>query len=122
MAGPLSGVRVLDFTIFQQGPQATLVMADMGADVIKVEPPGFGDLGRVLQMHGEHRLSAYHLAHSRGKRSLTINLKTAGGAEIVRKLLPSMDVLAHNFRPAWPELDRSRVRRPAKRGGQEDAS
>ena len=103
MAGPLSGVRVLDFTIFQQGPQATLVMADMGADVIKVEPPGFGDLGRVLQMHGEHRLSAYHLAHSRGKRSITIDLKTDGGKEVVRKLIPSADVLAHNFRPGIME-------------------
>src|SRR5258708_4753165 len=103
MPGPLAGVRVLDFTIFQQGPQATLVMADMGADVIKVEPPGFGDLGRVLQMHGEHRVSAYHLAHSRGKRSLTINLKTDGGCEIIRKLLPSMDVLVHNFRPGVME-------------------
>ncbi len=103
MPGPLAGVRVLDFTIFQQGPQATLVMADMGADVIKVEPPGFGDLGRVLQMHGEHRLSAYHLAHSRGKRSLTVNLKTEGGCEIVRRLLPSMDVMAHNFRPGVME-------------------
>jgi crotonobetainyl-CoA:carnitine CoA-transferase CaiB-like acyl-CoA transferase len=103
MPGPLTGVRVLDFTIFQQGPQATLVMADMGADVIKVEPPGFGDLGRVLQMHGEHRVSAYHLAHSRGKRSLTINLKTDGGREAVRRLLPSMDVMVHNFRPGVME-------------------
>ena len=88
MPGALAGVRVLDFTIFQQGPQATLVMADMGADVIKIEPPGFGDLGRVLQMHGEHRISAYHLAHSRGKRSITVNLKTDGGSEIVRRLHP----------------------------------
>ncbi|MEK7692872.1 MAG: CoA transferase, partial [Chloroflexota bacterium] len=103
MPRPLTGVRVLDFTIFQQGPQATMVMADMGADVIKVEPPGFGDLGRVLQMHGEHRLSAYHLAHSRGKRSLTVHLKTDGGREIVRRLLPSMDVMVHNFRPGVME-------------------
>ena len=103
MPGPLQGVRVLDFTIFQQGPQATMVMADMGADVIKVEPPGFGDLGRVLQMHGEHRLSPYHLAHSRGKRSLTVHLKTDGGREIVRRLLPSMDVMVHNFRPGVME-------------------
>jgi CoA:oxalate CoA-transferase len=103
MPGPLQGVRVLDFTIFQQGPQATMVMADMGADVIKAEPPGFGDLGRVLQMHGEHRVSAYHLAHSRGKRSLTVHLKTDGGREIVRRLLPSMDVMVHNFRPGVME-------------------
>jgi crotonobetainyl-CoA:carnitine CoA-transferase CaiB-like acyl-CoA transferase len=103
MPGPLAGVRVLDFTIFQQGPQATLVMADMGADVIKVEPPVFGDLGRVLAMHGPGRLSAYHLAHSRGKRSLTVNLKTEQGREIVRKLIPQMDALVHNFRPGAME-------------------
>jgi len=103
MAGPLHNVRVLDFTVFQQGPQATLVMADMGADVIKVEPPGFGDLGRVLQMHGEHRVSAYHLAHSRGKRSLTLNLKIAGACDVVRKLMPRVDVMVHNFRPGVME-------------------
>jgi CoA:oxalate CoA-transferase len=103
MAGPLDGVRVLDFTVFQQGPQATLVMADLGADVIKVEPPMFGDLGRVLAMYGEHRLSAYHLAHSRGKRSITINLKTEEGKAIARRLVPEADVFVHNFRPGAME-------------------
>ena len=103
MPGPLHGIRVLDFTVFQQGPQATLVMADMGADVIKCEVPGFGDLGRVLQMFGEHRVSAYHLAHSRGKRSLTLNLKTEEARAIVRRILPAMDVMVHNFRPGVME-------------------
>jgi len=103
MTGPLHGVRVLDFTVFQQGPQATLVMADMGADVIKVEPPMFGDLGRVLAMYGENRLSAYHLAHSRGKRSITVNLKTDEGKQIVRRLIPEVDVFVYNFRPGAME-------------------
>ena len=103
MAGALSGVRVLDFTVFQQGPQATLVMADMGADVIKIEARVFGDFGRLLQMHGEHRLSADHLAHSRGKRSITIDLKTVAGREIVRRLVPTADVFIHNFRPGVME-------------------
>jgi CoA:oxalate CoA-transferase len=101
MAGPLSGVRVLDFTVFQQGPQATLVMADMGADVIKLEPPGFGDLGRFLQIHGG--VSAYHLAHNRGKRSVTVNLKNEAGIELVRRLAPGADVFVHNFRPGVME-------------------
>lgn len=103
MTGALHGVRVLDFTIFQQGPQATLMLADMGADVLKVEPPAFGDLGRVLAMHGPARLSAYHLAHSRGKRSLTLNLKTEEGLEIARRLIPERDVVVHNFRPGAME-------------------
>jgi len=103
MAGALDGVKVLDFTVFQQGPQATLIMADMGADVIKVEPPMFGDLGRVLAMVGETRFSAYHLAHNRGKRSITLNLKTEEAREVVRKLIPQMDVLVHNFRPGAME-------------------
>jgi len=105
MPGPLANVRVLDFTVFQQGPQATLVMADMGADVIKVEAPMFGDLGRVLGLTGEgdKRVSAYHLAHSRGKRSITLNLKTDEGVEIARKLVPGVDVMTHNFRPGIME-------------------
>jgi crotonobetainyl-CoA:carnitine CoA-transferase CaiB-like acyl-CoA transferase len=103
MAGALDGVRVLDFTVFQQGPQATLVMADMGADVLKVEPPLFGDLGRVLAMHGPDRFSAYHLAHNRGKRSITVNLKTDEGREVVRRLAAEVDVFAHNFRPGAME-------------------
>jgi crotonobetainyl-CoA:carnitine CoA-transferase CaiB-like acyl-CoA transferase len=103
MPGPLDGVKVLDFTVFQQGPQATLVMADMGADVIKVEPPMFGDLGRVLAMVGEGRFSAYHLAHNRGKRSITLNLKTEEARDVVRKLIPQMDVMVHNFRPGAME-------------------
>src|SRR4029078_11364746 len=103
MPGALEGVRVLDFTLFQQGPQATMAMADMGADVIKIEPRVFGDLGRVLQIHGEHRVSAYHLAHSRGKRSLTVDLKNDAGKGIIRRLLPGADVFVHNFRPGVME-------------------
>ena len=103
MPGPLHGVTVLDFTVFQQGPQATLVMADMGADVIKIEPPVFGDFGRLLQVHGPHRVSAYHLAHSRGKRSITLNLKQPEAVDIARKLVPGADVMVHNFRPGVME-------------------
>ena len=99
--GPLDGITVLDFTIFQQGPQATLALCDMGADVIKVEPPKFGDLGRYVARH-EHT-SAYHLAHNRGKRSITVDLKSEAGREIIRRLIPNADVLAHNFRPGIME-------------------
>ena len=75
MPGPLDGVRVLDFTVFQQGPQATLVMADMGADVIKAEAARLRRL-RPRAADARNGVSAYHLAHSRGKRSITLNLKS----------------------------------------------
>lgn len=101
MPGPLDGVKVLDFTVFQQGPQATLVMADMGADVIKAEALVYGDFGRLLQVH--NGVGAYHLAHNRGKRSITLNLKTPEGVEIARKIAAGMDVFVHNFRPGVME-------------------
>ena len=94
----LEGVRVLDFTIFQQGPQASLAFADMGADVIKVEAPRFGDLGRVLGSTGEDRFSPYFLAHNRGKRSITLNLKTDEAKRICLRLAEDSDVMIHNFR------------------------
>ena len=101
--GPLEGVRVLDFTIFQQGPQASLVFADMGADVIKVEAPRFGDLGRVLGMTGEDRFSPYFFAHNRGKRSITLDLKTEEGKRICHQIAERSDVAIHNFRPGVME-------------------
>jgi len=97
--GPLDGIRVLDFTVFQQGPQASLILADMGAHVIKVEVPGFGDLGRVVGLKGEQRFSPYFLAHNRGKRSIAIDLKKEGAREICLQLGERTDVVVHNFRP-----------------------
>jgi crotonobetainyl-CoA:carnitine CoA-transferase CaiB-like acyl-CoA transferase len=101
--GPLAGVRVLDFTVYQQGPQASLVFADMGADVIKVEAPKFGDLGRVIGSKGEERFSPYFLAHNRGKRSITLDLKNEEAAGICHRLAERVDVMVHNFRPGVME-------------------
>ena len=101
--GPLDGVRVLDFTIFQQGPQAGLVFADMGADVVKVEAPPYGDLGRVVGSIGEERFSPYFLAHNRGKRGITLDLKTEEGKRIGLLLAERSDVAIHNFRPGVME-------------------
>ena len=101
--GPLAGVRVLDFTVYQQGPQASLVFADMGADVIKVEAPRFGDLGRVIGSTGEDRFSPYFLAHNRGKRSITLNLKNEEAVKICLRLVERVDVFMHNFRPGVME-------------------
>ena len=101
--GPLEGVRVLDFTVYQQGPQASLVFADLGAAVTKVEAPGFGDLGRVLGSMGEDRFSPYFLAHNRGKRSITLNLKNEEAKRICLQLAERSDVVVHNFRPGVME-------------------
>ena len=101
--GPLTGVRVLDLTVFQQGPQATLIFADLGAEVTKVEQPPFGDLGRVIGVVGEERFSPYFYAHNRGKRSITLNLKHEAGKRIALQLAERSDVLVHNFRPGVME-------------------
>jgi len=101
MPGPFEGVRVLDFTSMVAGPVATMMLADQGAEVIKVEPPR-GDLMRYL---GQSRngSSASFLCCNRNKRSLAIDLKTAEGLEIVGKLIATADVLVHNFRPGAAE-------------------
>ena len=101
--GPLAGIRVLDFTVFQQGPQASLVFADMGASVIKVEVPNFGDLGRVVGMTGEDRFSPYFVAHNRGKRSITLDLKNDRAKQIALQIAERSDVAIHNFRPGVME-------------------
>jgi crotonobetainyl-CoA:carnitine CoA-transferase CaiB-like acyl-CoA transferase len=96
-----TGVRVLDFTRAQQGPFATLLLADMGAEVIKVEPPG-GEMGRATGLQPDG-FSSYFEGHNRGKKSITLDLKAPGAVDIVRRLVPSMDVLVENFRPGVME-------------------
>ncbi len=103
MPGPLQGIRVLDFTIAQQGPYATTLMADMGAEVIKIEQPGRGEVGRVLGVERKSGFSAYFLAINRGKRSLTLDVKTEKGREIALRLARDCDVVVHNFRPGVME-------------------
>jgi formyl-CoA transferase len=103
MGGALEGIRVLDFTIAQQGAYATLLLADMGAEVIKVEQPGRGEIGRVLGMDRKRGVSAYFLAINRGKKSLTLDLKSEKGREVALRLARDCDVVAHNFRPGVME-------------------
>ncbi len=97
MAGPLDGIRVLDLTTMVSGPVATMMLADQGADVIKIEPPR----GDIMRRTGtRHRgMSASFLSCNRSKRSLCVDLKTETGLEIVRKLAATSDVLVQNFRP-----------------------
>ena len=100
MPAPLDGIRVVDFTRYQNGPHATAMLADMGAEVLKVEMPGNGDPGRQLGV-GADGFCSYFEALNRGKRSMTLDLRAEGALEIVRKLVAEADVLAENFRPGY---------------------
>ena len=103
-AGPLAGVRVIDLSTVLAGPYATMVLADLGAEVIKVEPPD-GDATRgwgppwVGDVDAGTRTAAYFLAVNRNKRSIRIDLRTPDGIDILRRLLVDADVLVDNFRP-----------------------
>lgn len=103
---PLEGIRVLDLTNVLSGPLACYQMASMGAEVIKVEPVGRGDLARQL---GDDRglnaanMGASFLAQNAGKRSVTLNLKSPEGVQIFRRLVRTADVLVENFRPGVME-------------------
>lgn len=95
---PLAGVRVIEFTHMVMGPAAGLILADMGADVIKIEPVG-GDSTRHLPGSG----AGYFPMYNRNKRSLCVDLKAPAGRELVLKLLDGADVLIENFRPGTME-------------------
>jgi CoA:oxalate CoA-transferase len=96
--GPLSGMRVLDLTQFLSGPFGTQILGDLGAEIIKVEPPG-GELSRGVPPHFVEGDSAYFLAVNRNKKSVAIDLKTERGVELVRELALQSDVLVENNRP-----------------------
>jgi crotonobetainyl-CoA:carnitine CoA-transferase CaiB-like acyl-CoA transferase len=100
MTLPLDGIRVLDLTQAMAGPFCTMILGDMGADVIKVEPPGRGEMSRKsmgFRMKGED--TAAFLAINRNKRSLTLDLKHEDGAALFQELVRQADVLVENFRP-----------------------
>jgi crotonobetainyl-CoA:carnitine CoA-transferase CaiB-like acyl-CoA transferase len=100
MTLPLSGIRVLDISQVMAGPYCCMLLGDMGADVIKVEPPGVGDQTRRAmgaRLKGEDSYGFLQL--NRNKRSLELNLKVAAGQEVLRRLVESADVLVENGRP-----------------------
>jgi len=98
MAGPMDGIRVVDLSIALSGPWAVGILGDQGASVIKVEPPGIGDIGRWV---GPARggISAMAQMANRGKRSFAVDLRTEEGQTIVRRLVRQADVFVQNFRP-----------------------
>jgi alpha-methylacyl-CoA racemase len=95
---PLDGIRVLDLSRLLPGPYATLVLADLGADVVKVEEPRGGDYLRSLPQFEGAYSGAFH-ALNRGKRSLALDLKEEGGAGVLLRLVRSFDVVVESFRP-----------------------
>ncbi|GAA4005280.1 CoA transferase [Sphingomonas humi] len=102
MTRPLAGIRVLDLSRVLAGPWCTQLLADLGADVIKIERPGAGDdtrhWGPPWHDEGEERVAAYFLAANRGKRSAAIDLASAEGAEQVARLADRSDVVVENFK------------------------
>ncbi len=98
MTAPLAGVRVLDLTRLLPGPMATLYLADLGADVIKVEDPGAGDYARTLDPAGGTPNACFR-ALNRGKRSLCVDLKQADGHAAYLALVRTADVVVEGFRP-----------------------
>lgn len=101
--GPLAGLRVLDLSRVLSGPFATMTLADLGADVIKVEAPGIGDDTRAWAppYHGPE--SAYFLSANRNKRSVAVDLKSEDGRRLAQRLAAAADVLVENFRPGTAE-------------------
>ena len=106
--GALDGLRVVELGNFLAAPYCTMILADLGAEVIKIEPPGMGDSGRKTPpfVNGE---SAGFMSVNRNKLGVTTNLKTEAGVEIARRLAASSDVLVENLRlrtlaGLWPRL------------------
>ena len=96
--GPLAGIKVLDFSRILSGPYASMVLADLGAEVVKVEPVGSGDETRNFPPF-KGPLSHYFIALNRSKKSITLDLKSPEGAKIARNLARKCDVVLENFRP-----------------------
>lgn len=114
MAGPLEGIRVVDLTRILAGPYCTMMLGDMGAEVIKIENPDGGDDTRGWGPPFLNGVSTYFISINRNKKSLTLNLKNERGKELLRDLIRKGDVVVENFRPgaldklgfSWEEIHR----------------
>ena len=114
MAGPLEGIRVVDLTRILAGPYCTMMLGDMGAEVIKIEHPEGGDDTRGWGPPFLNGVSTYFISINRNKKSLTLNLKDERGKELLRDMIRKGDVVVENFRPgaldklgfSWEEIHR----------------
>lgn len=102
MSGPLEGIRVLELSRHLAGPFAAMTLGDLGADVIKVEPPGRGDDTRSFPPYWNGE-SAYYLSANRNKRSIALDLSSEAGQEVAKSLAKQSDILIENFRPGTTE-------------------
>ena len=100
--GALDGIKIIDLTQAMSGPFATMLLGDLGAEVIKVEPPD-GDQTRSWAPPYMDGLSSYFMSTNRNKKSISVDLKTPEGKEILKRLIESSDVLMENFRPGVME-------------------
>ena len=100
--GPLQGIKVLDLSVMISGPLAAMMLADQGADVIKVESPGVGDFMRYLGS-SKGGMTGIFVNNNRGKRSLVVDLKSPQGIDVLKKLAATADVVIQNFRPGAVE-------------------
>src|SRR5215469_7050511 len=118
MAKPLEGIKIIEIAQEIQGPFASLVLGDLGAEITKVENRETGDLSRWLtaELIGgatvrNAKVSHYYIAMNRGKRSITLDLKKSAAIEVVRRLVKSHDVLLTNYRPSvligWASASRN---------------
>jgi crotonobetainyl-CoA:carnitine CoA-transferase CaiB-like acyl-CoA transferase len=101
--GALDGIKVIEAGLLVQGPQAAALLGDWGAEVIKVELPGFGDQSRWLPSNEEDRRSGYFIGCNRGKRSVTVDLRTDSGREVFLRMVETADVVITNFKPGTME-------------------
>jgi crotonobetainyl-CoA:carnitine CoA-transferase CaiB-like acyl-CoA transferase len=115
--GPLQGIRILDLSIAATGPLACSLLADQGAEVIKVERPGIGDIGRWVGV-SVNGMSALYAACNRGKRCIAVDVQTDEGRDIVRRLAQDADEFVQNFRPGT--LDRHGLGYNDLRAGHDD--
>ncbi len=98
-AGPLAGVRVLDLTRYMAGPYGTQLLAYLGAEVIKIEPPGTGDPMRAVSRYVQDGVSAHFASGNASKKSVTLDLRHPGGRQVFLEMVRAADVVVENFRP-----------------------